>query len=69
MNAIIFLAPISCFDQVLAEDPSVNRLVSALRVLRPTQLIVFIRTGRFSPIVDINRLEQATGRYPPCLVP
>ena len=27
MNAIIFLAPISCFDQALAEDPSVNRLV------------------------------------------
>lgn len=27
MNAIIFLAPISCFDQVLMEDHSVNRLV------------------------------------------
>jgi hypothetical protein len=27
MNAIIFLAPISCFDQVLVEDPNVNRLV------------------------------------------
>lgn len=27
MNAIIFLAPISAFDEVLAEDPSVNRLV------------------------------------------
>ncbi|KAI0652730.1 G-alpha-domain-containing protein [Trametes meyenii] len=26
VNAIIFLAPISAFDQVLAEDPSVNRL-------------------------------------------
>ena len=30
MNAIIFLAPISCFDQVLAEDPNVNRLVGVL---------------------------------------
>lgn len=30
MNAIIFLAPISCFDQVLAEDASVNRLASSL---------------------------------------
>ena len=29
MNAIIFLAPVSCFDQVLMEDQSVNRLVSA----------------------------------------
>lgn len=28
MNAIIFLAAISCFDQVLAEDNTVNRLVS-----------------------------------------
>ena len=27
MNAIIFLAPISCFDQVLMEDNTVNRLV------------------------------------------
>jgi guanine nucleotide-binding protein subunit alpha len=27
MDAIIFLAPISAFDQTLAEDPSVNRLV------------------------------------------
>ncbi|KAH9928982.1 G-protein alpha subunit [Amylocystis lapponica] len=26
MNAILFLAPISCFDQVLVEDPNVNRL-------------------------------------------
>lgn len=27
MDAIIFLAPISCFDQVLEEDENVNRLV------------------------------------------
>jgi guanine nucleotide-binding protein subunit alpha len=33
MNAIIFLAPISCFDQALAEDPSVNRLVRQGAVL------------------------------------
>ena len=26
-SAILFLAPISCFDQVLEEDPNVNRLV------------------------------------------
>ncbi|KAF8512665.1 guanine nucleotide binding protein, alpha subunit [Hysterangium stoloniferum] len=26
VDAVIFLAPISCFDQVLVEDPSVNRL-------------------------------------------
>jgi hypothetical protein len=28
MDAIIFLAPISCFDQTLAEDNTTNRLVS-----------------------------------------
>jgi hypothetical protein len=27
MDAIIFLVPLSCFDQVLAEDEEVNRLV------------------------------------------
>lgn len=31
VDAIIFLAPISGFDQVLAEDRSVNRLVSSVR--------------------------------------
>ncbi|PPQ78035.1 hypothetical protein CVT25_015580 [Psilocybe cyanescens] len=30
VNAIIFLAPISVFDQVLAEDPHVNRLEDSL---------------------------------------
>jgi len=30
VNAIIFLAPISTFDQVLAEDPHVNRLEDSL---------------------------------------
>jgi G-protein alpha subunit len=39
MNAIIFLAPISCFDQALAEDPSVNRLV---RPECPLQLLIII---------------------------
>jgi len=29
MDAIIFLAPISAFDQVLDEAPKVNRLVSS----------------------------------------
>lgn len=27
-SVILFLVPISCFDQMLAEDPTVNRLVS-----------------------------------------
>ncbi|KAF5312720.1 hypothetical protein D9619_002690 [Psilocybe cf. subviscida] len=32
VNAIIFLAPISVFDQVLAEDPRVNRLEDSLHL-------------------------------------
>ena len=35
VDAIIFLAPISCFDQVLAEDPTVNRLVCSPRLVPP----------------------------------
>ncbi|KAJ7154911.1 guanine nucleotide binding protein, alpha subunit, partial [Mycena crocata] len=51
VNAIIFLAPISCFDERLAEDPSVNRLEDSLllwkaivssKLLGKTTLIVFL---------------------------
>ncbi|KAF8144347.1 G-alpha-domain-containing protein [Mycena galopus ATCC 62051] len=51
VNAIIFLAPISCFDERLAEDPSVNRLEDTLLLwravvssplLKKTTMIVFL---------------------------
>lgn len=51
MNAIIFLAPISCFDEKLAEDRRVNRLedsfllwnaVCSNKLLRKTMLILFL---------------------------
>ncbi|KAJ6559858.1 guanine nucleotide binding protein, alpha subunit [Mycena capillaripes] len=51
VNAIIFLAPISCFDERLAEDPSVNRLedtlllwraIVASKLLKKTTLVVFL---------------------------
>ena len=51
MNAIIFLAPISCFDEKLAEDRRVNRLedsfllwkaVCSNKLLAKTQLILFL---------------------------
>lgn len=51
MNAIIFLAPISCFDEKLAEDRRVNRLedsfllwkaVCANKLLGKTMLILFL---------------------------
>ncbi|GBE87342.1 hypothetical protein SCP_1100170 [Sparassis crispa] len=51
VHAIIFLAPISCFDQVLAEDRSVNRLedsvllwkaVCANKLLARVDLVLFL---------------------------
>lgn len=51
MDAIIFLAPISCFDQVLEEDPSVNRLEDSVLLwksiisnplLAKTNIILFL---------------------------
>jgi len=34
VTAVIFLAPLSAFDQVLAEDPQVNRLEDTLLLWR-----------------------------------
>ncbi|KIK66216.1 hypothetical protein GYMLUDRAFT_928059 [Collybiopsis luxurians FD-317 M1] len=51
VNAIIFLAPISCFDEKLVEDRRVNRLedsfllwksICACKLLSRTQLILFL---------------------------
>ncbi|KAJ6611306.1 guanine nucleotide binding protein, alpha subunit, partial [Mycena sp. CBHHK59/15] len=51
VNAIIFRKSISCFDERLAEDPSVNRLEDTLllwcalvssKLLGKTTLIVFL---------------------------
>ncbi|KAI0717210.1 G-alpha-domain-containing protein [Cerioporus squamosus] len=51
INAIIFLAPISCFDEQLAEDRKVNRLqdsvmlwkaVCSTKLLAKVQLILFL---------------------------
>ncbi|KAI0633636.1 G-alpha-domain-containing protein [Trametes polyzona] len=51
INAIIFLAPISCFDERLAEDRRVNRLQDSLllwkavcstKLLAPVQFILFL---------------------------
>ncbi|KAI6158112.1 guanine nucleotide binding protein, alpha subunit [Pisolithus tinctorius] len=51
VTAIIFLAPISCFDERLAEDPRVNRLedsfilwkaICSSKLLKSTTLIIFL---------------------------
>ncbi|CAK5265664.1 unnamed protein product [Mycena citricolor] len=63
MDAIIFLSPISCFDQVLAEDESVNRLVlkTALQMidcplLKDTSLILFLNK------CDMLKAKLASGQ-------
>lgn len=64
MDAIIFLAPISCFDQVLEEDHRVNRLEDTFKLwtmivsnqhLKNTNLILFLNK------IDILRSKLASG--------
>ncbi|KAG6379714.1 guanine nucleotide binding protein, alpha subunit [Boletus reticuloceps] len=64
MNAIIFLAPISCFDQVLQEDPNVNRLadsfllwksIASSPLLKKTDLVLFLNK------CDILRTKLESG--------
>ncbi|RDB24779.1 Guanine nucleotide-binding protein alpha-4 subunit [Hypsizygus marmoreus] len=64
MDAIIFLAPISCFDQVLTEDPSINRLEDSIflwkavvsnRLLKNTELMLFLNK------IDILKAKLAAG--------
>ncbi|KAM6492716.1 Guanine nucleotide binding protein (G-protein), alpha subunit [Amanita muscaria] len=64
MDAIIFLAPISCFDQVLSEDPSVNRLEDSVhlwksvvsnKLLKNTNLILFLNK------IDIMKMKLNAG--------
>ncbi|KAJ7124991.1 guanine nucleotide-binding protein alpha-4 subunit [Mycena epipterygia] len=65
MDAIIFLAPLSCFDQVLAEDESVNRLEDSILLwkaivssplLKDTSLILFLNK------CDILKAKLASGQ-------
>ncbi|KAF7358433.1 hypothetical protein MVEN_00893800 [Mycena venus] len=65
MHAIIFLAPLSCFDQVLAEDDRVNRLEDSILLwkiivssplLKNTNLILFLNK------CDILRAKLASGQ-------
>ncbi|KAJ7128961.1 guanine nucleotide binding protein, alpha subunit [Mycena crocata] len=65
VDAIIFLAPLSCFDQVLAEDEAVNRLEDSILLwkaivssplLKDTSLILFLNK------CDILRAKLASGQ-------
>jgi len=64
VNAIIFLAPVSCFDERLQEDPRVNRLedsfilwkaICSSKLLTRTTLIIFLNK------VDILEKKIASG--------
>ncbi|KAF8906840.1 guanine nucleotide binding protein, alpha subunit [Gymnopilus junonius] len=64
IDAIIFLAPISCFDQVLEEDHRVNRLEDSFklwtmivtnRLLKDTNLILFLNK------IDLLRTKLTSG--------
>jgi hypothetical protein len=52
VNALIFLAPISAFDQVLVEEPDVNRVEDSLLLWRS----VVSSKVRFYVILDLDRL-------------
>lgn len=64
VDAIIFLAPISCFDQTLAEDRNVNRLEDSVllwkevcenKLLRAVQIVLFLNK------IDILKDKLAAG--------
>jgi hypothetical protein len=63
-SAILFLAPISCFDQVLDEDPMVNRLVRsrfALNLFILASRSVVNRIGRLGSALEIHSFESTLG--------
>ncbi|KAF8587094.1 G-alpha-domain-containing protein [Ramaria rubella] len=64
MNAIIFLAPISSFDQVLAEDPRVNRLEDTLflwRCLIANKLLANVNIVLFLNKCDLLKKKLQAG--------
>ena len=70
VDAIIFLAPISAFDQVLTEDSQVNRLVRSFYLVNFIGKVWnFILLGGFCAIVEGTLSKQAAGQGRPCAVP
>ena len=69
MDAIIFLAPISAFDQVLTEDPKVNRLVCPFYLINFVGQVQNPTSGGFGTIVEGHLPKQATGQGGPRTIP
>ncbi|KAH6914231.1 guanine nucleotide-binding protein alpha-4 subunit [Coprinopsis sp. MPI-PUGE-AT-0042] len=64
MDAIIFLAPLSGFDEVLSEDPTVNRLedsVTLWKKIISNQLLKTAQTVLFLNKTDIFKAKLAAG--------
>lgn len=64
VNAIIFLAPISAFDQVLAEDPEVNRLEDSLLLWKSVvsnKLLAHVSIILFLNKVDLLQAKLKSG--------
>ncbi|EIN14248.1 G-alpha-domain-containing protein [Punctularia strigosozonata HHB-11173 SS5] len=78
VNAIIFLAPISAFDQVLSEDPTVNRLedsfllwkaVVANKLMQNVNIILFLNKcdllqKKLASGVKLSRYMSGYGNRP-----
>ncbi|KAF5345186.1 hypothetical protein D9758_009707 [Tetrapyrgos nigripes] len=65
VNAIIFLAPISAFDQVLTEDPQVNRLEDSLLLWKSVASNKLL--GNVNIVLFLNKCDllQAGPKYYP----
>ncbi|KAI0779036.1 G-alpha-domain-containing protein [Trametes elegans] len=64
VNAIIFLAPISAFDQVLAEDPRVNRLEDSFQLWKSVvenKLLAHVNIVLFLNKCDLLKKKLESG--------
>ncbi|KAH7922781.1 guanine nucleotide-binding protein alpha-4 subunit [Leucogyrophana mollusca] len=64
VNAVIFLAPISAFDQVLAEDPTVNRLDDSMQLwknLVSNKLLANVSIVLFLNKIDLLQAKLKSG--------
>lgn len=67
INAIIFLAPISCYDETLVEDPSVNRIDDSITLWKGichSKLLINVQLVVFFNKCDILQKKLKRGASP-----
>lgn len=67
INAIIFLAPISCYDETLVEDPSVNRIDDSITLWKGichSKLLINVQLVVFFNKCDILQKKLKRGATP-----